>query len=251
MPFTAAHPMAVLPVLRWRWLDATCLVIGAMAPDFEYFAYGEQRGNFGHTLLGIPLWDLPVTLALAAAWHFMVKDALRLVGPVAVARRTTRTARWPGSWVAIVASAVIGIATHLAWDSFTHDGGWGERTFAGLLDRRVQVPVIGALPGYRVIQYGSSVIGLVVVTWFAIRAIRGRAPVALPDAPRAWPRVVFAACVALGIAGVTARAVWLLHDRDPGSLVVAPLSGLCAGTLVASASMFRTVRAWRLTPPSS
>ena len=32
MPMTAAHPLAVLPLRRWR-LDTTCLVIGSMAPD--------------------------------------------------------------------------------------------------------------------------------------------------------------------------------------------------------------------------
>ena len=37
MPFTAAHPMAVLPLWPARrrlHLDATCLVTGSIAPDF-------------------------------------------------------------------------------------------------------------------------------------------------------------------------------------------------------------------------
>src|ERR1700689_299366 len=138
MPFTFSHPMAVLPVLRVRWLDATCLVIGAMAPDFDYFIHGEQSGNFGHTLLGVAVFGVPITLIAAALFHGLVRDALLLVAPVTIARRGAIVARSPAApMIALVTSAVIGNLTHLAWDGFTHDRGWGVRWFPRLLATRV------------------------------------------------------------------------------------------------------------------
>src|SRR3954471_24303541 len=103
MPFTPAHPLAVWPFVRWhRWLrlDATCLAIGAMAPDFEYFIHGQQKGNFGHTLLGIPLWGVPATLILAALFHAIVKWPLLIVAPRWIAQRSIEAAArpWPASF---------------------------------------------------------------------------------------------------------------------------------------------------------
>lgn len=252
MPFTFAHPMVVLPVLRARWLDATCLVIGATAPDFDYFIHGEQSGNFGHTLIGVALFGVPITLIAAALFHGFVRDALLLVAPVVIARRVAIVvsrprARWPAApLIVLVTSAVIGNLTHLAWDGFTHDRGWGVRWFPRLLATRVDVPVIGSMGMDRVIQYASSVIGLVVVALVVTRVIRRRRAIALPEAPRTFARVTFAACALVGIAAVTARVIYIVHATDIGSLVVAPISGLLAGTLVASALLHARARAWRL-----
>src|SRR5581483_12465816 len=50
VPFTLAHPAAVLP-LRRRGLVFSALVVGSMAPDFEYF-FGLKR-PISHTMPGI------------------------------------------------------------------------------------------------------------------------------------------------------------------------------------------------------
>lgn len=234
--------MAVLPLVRRRWLDPTCLVIGAMAPDFQYFVHGQERGEFGHTQLGVWLWGVPVTIVLAVLWHGLVKRPLWQVAPRGLARRTAKAAAapWRPCWsltavAVIVASAAIGNYTHLAWDGLTHAAGWGEHLFPRQLDRSVALPLVGGhMIVYRVLQYVSSLIGLVVVAWYVTFALARVAPVEIERRTRG-PRVVFAACWLAGVAAVTARAVWLLHATDLGSLVVAPISGLLAGTLVASA----------------
>jgi len=49
MPFTAAHPLAVLPLVRRHrrlGLDPTCLVIGSMAPD-RYRRHGCRGARLG------------------------------------------------------------------------------------------------------------------------------------------------------------------------------------------------------------
>ena len=233
--------MAVLPLMRRRGLDATCLVFGAMAPDFEYFVRGQEQGNFGHSLVGMWVWGVPVTLVLAALFHGPVKRLLWEVAPRAIARRTAEPATrpWPGRWsaaviVSLVVSAVIGNATHLVWDAFTHGDGWFPHRFPHLLLREVHVPVVGLMRRCRILQYVSSLVGLAVVARYALRALRRAPAVEVAPAPTG-ARLVLAACVVAGVALVTARAVWLLHARDPGSLVVAPISGGLAGIVIASA----------------
>src|SRR6476660_6269644 len=113
MPFTLAHPVAVLPFVRRLRLDTTCLVIGAMAPDFEYFARGEQVSTISHTLRGLLIWNLPATLLLALAWHLWVKQTVLLVAPGGFARRAAPLfARPSGPVLACAISAVLGAATH-------------------------------------------------------------------------------------------------------------------------------------------
>ena len=235
--------MAVLPIAgRWR-LDTTCLVIGTLAPDFEYFAHGRERGVFSHTLLGIFAWGVPVTLVLAVAWHALVKWPLLAAAPQWIARRTVAIARrpWRPHWLACLVSAAIGAATHIGWDGGTHAHGWGERHFPEALDHMVTVPVLGAIPIFRVLQHASSLIGLAVLTAYVVVRLRREPPIEI-ELPRLRTRLIFAACIAAGIAAVVGRAIYIIHATDPRSLVVATISGTLAGTLVASALLVRAAR---------
>jgi hypothetical protein len=60
LPLTLAHPAAVLPFRRWFVFSG--LVIGSLAPDFEYFLYVPDSLRIGHTLPGVFLFCLPVGL---------------------------------------------------------------------------------------------------------------------------------------------------------------------------------------------
>lgn len=240
MPFTVAHPLAVLPFVRWRVLDTTCLVIGAMAPDFEYFARGEQVSTISHTLLGLVVWNLPVTLLLAFAWHRWVKQAVLLVAPVGFARRAApRFARPPGPLLACAVSALLGAATHILLDGITHGSGFGPRTWPWLL-QVYEVPIVGKLGLYRIIQHTCTIVGLAGLTIASVHALRAQAPTTVPDVPRWRARLVFAAAILAGIVLVTGRVIFLLHQTDIGDLIVGVLAGTFAGTLVASLIMRRT-----------
>jgi hypothetical protein len=239
MPFTAAHPMAILPLLRVRLLDATCLVTGAMAPDFEYFLHGQQQGYFGHTWRGVPGFSVPAAIVIAVVFHLVVKWPLVLVAPRALARRLApwATRPWITGWTSlprILVAATLGVLSHLAWDGLTHANGWGERYITALRDP-IDVPLVGSMVGFRALQYACSVLGLAVVGWYAVRALRRTAPAELPDPPRALARAAFAACLAAATGAVLYRALHVLHAHDPGSKAVATIAGLLAGTLVASA----------------
>ena len=240
MPFTAAHPLAVLPVLRRLGLDPTCLVLGSMAPDFEYFVRGEQVSTISHTLAGLALWNLPATLILAALLHQLVKWPMLLVAPVAIAARAVAViarpwrARWNLAAIAsCVSSALIGSATHLIWDGFTHAQGFGPRHYR-VLKTPIALPVIGPMVLHRALQHGSTVLGVAVLGALIGRWLMRGKPIALPPVGRAAARCVVAACVLVAASLTLARLVGM-HATDPGDLIVGAIAGLLAGVIVASA----------------
>jgi Domain of unknown function (DUF4184) len=246
MPFTAAHPMAVLPFVRWRRclrLDPTCLVIGSMVPDFEYFLRAEQLSTISHTFRGLWLWDLPVTLILGVLVHGIVKWPMLLVAPAAVTRRAARAlgapwrARWSAAAVAsCIASAVLGSATHIAWDSFTHAKGWGTRHLHALTTP-IRIPGYGTMVLHRVLQHASTLVGLVVLTVVVVRWLQRCTAVVVPEVPRATARSCVAACTIAAVALTTARLAGM-HRTDPGDRIVAVIAGVLAGILLASAILF-------------
>jgi hypothetical protein len=226
MPMTAAHPLAVLPLRRWR-LDTTCLVIGSMSPDFEYFLRVEETSAISHTLLGLVVFCVPITLATAWLFHRWLKWPAVRVAPLRTHLATCGARAWPVQpWWILAASALVGAATHLAWDGITHSDGYGPRHIAFLHEH------VHGLVLYRVIQHASTVIGLTVLAIVVVRALRRTPPTAVPPATARtyalWAAAV-AVCTALSLARVLA-----LHLHDPGSFVVAIIDGGLGGWLVAS-----------------
>ncbi|MCX5740945.1 MAG: DUF4184 family protein, partial [Proteobacteria bacterium] len=186
MPFTASHVMAVLPAMRRGLrLDPTCLAIGSMAPDFQYFLWARREGEFSHSLLGLVVFCLPLTLALATVWQRHVQWLMLELAPAAVARRCVPRA-WPAVAVPmLVVSALLGTATHLLWDGFTHT----NDVFTSRIDELgalYTVPLLGTIPLHRVLQHVSTLLGLVVVAGAAARAIARAVPRDDDPSARRW-----------------------------------------------------------------
>ncbi|WP_299825129.1 DUF4184 family protein [uncultured Pontibacter sp.] len=172
MPFTAAHPAIVLPLkYKFRRLFSTTgLVIGSIAPDFAYFISPLITTKVSHTLKGILVFNLPVTLILALLFHAVVREQLIRFLPPFLARRAAVAAHanWfrymRQNWHIFFISAFIGILSHLFWDSFTHYSGFFVRHFAIL---RKPVDFLGyALPLCRWIQHISTVAGLAAISLY-------------------------------------------------------------------------------------
>ena len=247
--------MAVLPLLRWRrglGLDATCLVVGSMAPDFEYFVRVHLDGRYGHTLAGLFVFCLPITLVCAALFQRLAKWPLLLVAPEVIARRIVPFARaaWPelrGGRVATIASlvvsALLGAVTHVVWDSFTHGNGWGV-AHIHFLRAGHHWPWRGWRPMYTVAQHASTVVGLTVLSIVVIRILRRAPAVALPRQPRSIARVVYLGCLAGAFILAVVRIRWL-HTVDLGNLVVASISAMLAGTIIAGLCLRRIAMVFR------
>lgn len=178
MPFTLSHPAAVLPLLR-RPFSAAALVAGAVAPDMPYFARSTpipvtaqswyeplMNATTSHGLPGavtvslpyaVALWGLflvarrPVGGLLAAGGLGAAADGRPSAEPSG-ASDLVRRAEW------VLVSLLIGIATHLLWDSFTHGDGYVVLHVPFLSDQ-----LAGDLTWARALQHVSTVGGLVVL----------------------------------------------------------------------------------------
>ncbi|BDH10852.1 DUF4184 family protein [Streptomyces hygroscopicus] len=239
MPFTLSHAAAVLPAIRRTGaargpLVASALVAGSFAPDMTYYADSlvpgaMEFGDVTHSLSGVLTVDVLVTVALVGGW-LLVREPLTALlprawrGPVhTFVRGRPWRPRGPRELAALVGwflvSAVLGAVTHVVWDAFTHPGRWGTRLVPGL-DR-----VVGGLPVYTYVQYGTSALALAAMGAFVWQVLRGRGgtggpPAAGASAPVAVPvltvrvRLLLTAPLALCVAAgavhrvLRARAVY-------------------------------------------
>jgi hypothetical protein len=123
MPFSPAHPAAVLPLIRWcpKQLSFPALVIGALTPDIGYLFGIEQ---FCHNWLGSLGFCVPVGLVLICFFYAVRMPIVTLLPPTHRQALLPYCAQRHGTWGSLVFSLLIGAWTHLVWDSFTHEDGW-------------------------------------------------------------------------------------------------------------------------------
>ena len=128
MPFTPSHVVAILPFARTPFAPAA-LAIGAMAPDLPYFLPLWIDRDLSHSLLGVPTVDLLVGLTTFALWLLVLRAPALDYSPAWLRERMPTQPRWRVrgplvSGLLVIAALELGILTHLALDSFTHEGGF-------------------------------------------------------------------------------------------------------------------------------
>jgi hypothetical protein len=256
VPFTLSHPAAVLPLLRHPF-SAAALVAGAVAPDMPYFARSTPivvtaqswyepylNATTSHGLLGAMTVSLPYAITL---WGLFLV-ARRPVGsllpapagaprPVPGSEASARLRR--GGWVLL--SLLIGIATHLVWDSLTHSDGYVVMHAPFL-----SMPLAGDLTWARALQHLSTVGGLVVIAVFLWRRRFRLLPQAVAGRRSAW-RLLW---IGVGVAAVGAVAGTLgwwsgasgLSTRDMVETVLSDAATGAGAALIAT--LFLYVAAW-------
>src|SRR5262249_51633269 len=132
---------------------------------------------------------------------------------------------------------LIGNITHIAWDSLTHRDGWLVLRSPALTSVIELSPFTG-LPVYRVLQHASSAIGMLALVGVTIGVVRRRPPWSVPTASRLAARLVFVTSVVVFVSAALTRLAIVGLFRS-GHIFVAGISGLLAGTLVASALLSR------------
>ncbi len=209
MPFTLSHPAAVLPLLRHPFAPAA-LVCGAMAPDVPYFLAATRipvsaqswyepflNATTSHTLSGITVSG-SFALALLALYRLVRRPAAALL-PARLSPASTAADRGGNGlrrvgWVLL--SALIGILTHLVWDSFTHADGYLV-THLGVLRSHIT----GDLTVARLVQHISTAGGLIALAvhlWHRLpRAPGGNTGQARLPATARWSVVTALAVAAL------------------------------------------------------
>jgi hypothetical protein len=244
MPFTIAHAAVAPPV--WKLtrgrLVLSALAVGATAPDLEYLIHLRTERTVGHTLPGIFVLCLPLTLLVLGLWHRLIGPQLSRLLPdrwAPVAAVASRPFRFGGvaRFTMICLSAALGAASHILWDSFTHDGAWFAQRFAVVRD-----PVWdGGPPLVTLLQYGSSVAGLALLAHWTRDLVR-RCPA--EQATRRYPpldvrrRWRWTALLVTGVAVIAAANAARLAGpwATTRDLVAAGLVGAMAGVVLLGAA---------------
>jgi hypothetical protein len=207
MPFTLAHPAAILPLRGSRFLRTAPLIIGAATPDLPYFV-PWNLGRFmpeTHDFEGSYTTCLLIGYAMLAAIFALRQPLTALLSPRAhwlCLHALAPYQRGAREWLLAAIAIVVGVWSHLLWDSFTHLDGWVVHRVAAL---SAPVTIAGHTgPVCELLQYLSSVFGLALM---AVWYWRLRAPPVVahvPGAPRSavGPILMLIATAALLIGGV-------------------------------------------------
>jgi hypothetical protein len=210
VPFTGSHPAAVL-FLRWTPLPVSALVIGSVAPDIPYYL-PSGPGWPTHTAVAVVTVDALLGALAWVLWHgLLAAPALavapagvraRVVGRVGVGLRrrvgTTREA------ALVVAALVVGSATHVLWDEFSHPHRWGTDHIPALTE------TWHGMAGYRWVQYASGVAGAVALAAWLVRWWRRTPPTPSAGEPAAvwiWAVLLVVGATAGGIAALRAETI--------------------------------------------
>jgi hypothetical protein len=244
VPFTLAHPAAILPLRGWRYVRTMPLILGALVPDLPYYVPGsiERYIPETHRFEASFTIDLALGYAALALVYGLRKPLTALLSARArfLCLSAVEPFARPREWLFAALAILIGIWTHLLWDSFTHLDGWMVRRVDAL-----SAPVtIGDYSGpvCHILQYVSSVVGLLVVAIWYVRLPGGRALARTPTAARsaAGPVLLLVVAAALLIGAVQATEHYYsghsvyrtLHVLLTRSVAWFGLLYLVAGTIV-------------------
>lgn len=233
MPWTFAHPAAILP-LRRR-LPLAALVVGSLSPDFGYYLGLFPLARFAHTLPGLLLVCLPLAalcLVLVHALRSAVVDLMPQPHRAALRGLLPRAADAPT--VRRMGTALLGLlagaSTHLVWDSFTHVNGLSVHWIPVLHDTVFHIAG-RATPLYNLLQHLSTLIGAALLAGAYACWLRGQPDSPLQPEP-AGERARWALLLGcLALAGVGGALVSRLEGFTGEGFVVH--AAFHAGTLLA------------------
>ena len=229
MPFTLAHPAAVLP-LRKLWPSAFLpLVLGSIGPDLPFFLPSRIKHALGDT------HSLQGTLTLAPLLAFTLLAVVVLLEPALLHplwgkhRALLRQGLSPWrrcsvqSWARALPALCLGSFSHYLCDAATHENG---RIVSLLPILTKPFPLI---PGhtttaFQLLQYGTSLAGIAILVWWYSRQLHTMAP---PEEARRTPeQPLWLAFIVLAAMVLAARAVLrtLPYHPGPGGLLYASLT---------------------------
>jgi hypothetical protein len=173
MPFTLAHPAAVLAFKRYcpRHLSFPALIAGSVSPDLSYFFGRLDLGPFAHHPIKGFLFGIPAGLVILAAFYLLRSPSLKML-PQRYRDIFQPLVSHPiGTPVGILASLTIGVATHIVWDNFTHNHSWMAHHVAFL-----QTPLFSiGTHIIRVVHVLSYICSFLGVFWLCLTYSRWRA----------------------------------------------------------------------------
>src|SRR5205807_2323479 len=122
MPFTLAHPAAILPLRGLRYLRTAPLIIGAMIPDLPYYV-PARFGHFGpetHSVTGSFTTCMVLGYATLGCVFLLRRPLTALLSPRAAPAGPGAPRSSVGPVLTLVAAAAILIGAVQATQAFTH-----------------------------------------------------------------------------------------------------------------------------------
>lgn len=172
MPFTPTHALAVVPLARFRALTPSALAIGSMIPDLWAFMPRAPSYATSHSWLWGPITGVFYGLIAFVIFRVCRGPAIAFA-PEHARRKLSRYSLHElqmsvRGWASVVLSLVLGVWTHILWDSFTHGNTVGMTWFPQLTSELFS---IGRQPvrGYKVLQLASTAVGLPTLAWLIAR----------------------------------------------------------------------------------
>ena len=215
MPWTFAHPAAVLPLRKFcpAPLDFSALVIGSMIPDLGYYLFYSNLARSAHSFVGSVLVCLPVGLTVWGIFHLLRKPLCFVLpqphrGALATFVVTPLPLR-PRTLIAAGISVLLGAWTHIVWDSFTHNGTWLAKQVPLLRESAFQVSTV-EFPWYFLLQQLSTLVGATILiaaycSW--LRLHRGSVTNPSTGADDRWRYLLLVAIAALALVIAVPHAV--------------------------------------------
>jgi hypothetical protein len=170
LPLTISHPAAVIPLKKFG-LPLSALTIGSMMPDFEFFLRFSSDRVIGHTIPGIFLFCLPVGFIILFLFQKVMKKPLLSLLPhshrsrISTAETVFRFFPLKRT-IKIISALLLGILSHLLFDSLTHENSFFT-THIPLLSFSIVNTQFGSVRVYFLLQQILSLTGfLIIVFWY-------------------------------------------------------------------------------------
>ncbi|WP_178379750.1 DUF4184 family protein [Cryptosporangium aurantiacum] len=180
-------PALAAKLARPRWFDGTAVALGSMSPDWPFALAGTRLETNAHNTRGVLLLCVPASAVAAVVARRLAPVAADYLPefPGLPLRRLALLGERRPPMAVTVLSALLGAWSHVAWDSFTHDGRWGARRV-----RWLAAPhhVGGrAVTGAFLAQHTSTVVGGMVGLVLLSRVLR-ELPGWVDAKPPGWAR---------------------------------------------------------------
>ncbi|KAF2510887.1 DUF4184 family protein [Flavobacterium zhairuonense] len=234
MPFTFAHPAIILPLKYFpkKWFSWTGLIIGSLAPDFEYFIRMKVQSKYSHTFSGIFWFDLPLTILLAFVFHNLIRNDLFLNLPIFFKSRTIAFTEfnWPNYFsrnlFIVLLSAIIGIASHLFWDAFTHENGYFAIHIPKLRDTFVLFG--NKVTFWKAAQHLSTIIGAFLIIIVFLKLPKKHCHQSRLNS-KYWILIIVASTIIFGL-----RFLVSLNIKAYGNIIVSLISSFLLSLIISS-----------------
>jgi len=207
--------------------------MGSLVPDFEKFMRMKAYDDYSHTWESIFYFNLPVAIIFSFIFHLVVRNVLIDNLPHFLAQRLSRFKKL--NWIMhfkkhypiIISSILIGVLSHLVWDSFTHVDGKLVKWYP-FLSIMVYWERFG-MSIYNILQYSTSGLGVLVIGYAVLSLPPERITKPNKNKIYYWLTFVITALIIFGLRMVAGLDLSRLLD-----CIVSAISALLLSLIITS-----------------